>query len=293
MAIRPFDPVQEITSSFGPLSRNPMLLLPNIVAGLIPAILILVFGGFALIGAFMSPSTLMNPGSMSGFFTPTLFIGFGLAVLVGIVLSLLATGATYGGAADVIQGRSVDVPSLMANGTKYAGSIFVFGLILAVVGALAELVVILLGVISHGILGVLGGIVLFFAAIYVGFLLIYGFAALVVGGRGPVDAMQESAALARANVGPTLMVVLAAIVLFIITAIVNAILGFIPFLGFLIGIAIQGACAAFIALISVRFYMLLSGRVSPTVAASPSMPSPPMAPPPPPSPPMAPPPPTP
>jgi hypothetical protein len=291
MATRPFDPVQEITSSFGPLSRNPLLLLPNIVAFLVPAILIMVFGGFALVGGLMSPSTLMNPGALGGIFTPTLFVGFGLAVLVGIVLSLIATGATYGGAADVLQGRTVDVSSLIANGMKYAASIFVYGLILAVVGILAELVVFLLGAISHGILGVLAGLVLFVAAIYVGFLLLYGFAALVVGGKGPIDAMRESAELARANVGPTVMVILAAIVIFIIAAIVNAILGFIPFLGFLISIAIQGICSAFIALVSVKFYMLLSGRISSTAATAPSMPSPPMAPPPP-SPPMAPPPPS-
>ncbi|HEY5093861.1 MAG TPA: hypothetical protein VII69_01960 [Candidatus Eremiobacteraceae bacterium] len=225
MAVRPFDPVQEA---------------PIIVAILIPVLILLAFGGFAFFGALMSPAALSSPATIQNIFTPTLLVGFGLAALVGLVLSLLSTGAVYGASADALAGRTVDFASLMTSGPKHAGSIFVFYVIICGVGLVAELVVALLAMISHGILGVFGFIALFGAAIYAAFLLMYGLPAIVVGGKNPGNAMLDSADLARANVGPTLILILAGIVLAIGVGVVNL--------------------AAFIALFSVHFYHAAFGR---------------------------------
>jgi hypothetical protein len=276
LVTRPFDPIQELTSAGRVLLSNLLLAAPNIVAFLIPGLIVLVFGGFTIIGGLMNPSMFTDPSALTGLFTGSLIFGFCLAGLLFIILSLVATGALYAGCGDALAGRPVDLASMMANGLKHAGSVFVYGLIIAVVVIAAELVVFLLGIISHGILGFLAAIVLFFASIYAGFLLVYGFASMIVGGRGPIDAMKESAGLARANMSTTLMLILAFIVLFIASWIVSAILGLIPVLGLLIALAISGLNAAFMAIFSVRFYTLLSGKAAPTVvSAPPSMPSPP------------------
>jgi hypothetical protein len=273
---RTFDPVQELTSAGRVLFNNLLLTAPNIVAFLVPGIVLLVFGGFSIIGALMSPGTFTDPSALTGLFTGTLILGLCLTAVLAIVLTLVATGALYAGCADALAGRPVDFASMLANGLKHAGSVFVYGLIIFVVVVAAELVVFLLGVISHGILGILGGIVLFFASIYALFLLVYGFAALVVGGKSSIAAMAESAALARANVSTTLMLILAFIVVSIVAWILNVILGFIPVLGLLIGLAINGVNAALMAIFSVRFYTLLTGQATPTaVSAPPSAPSPP------------------
>jgi hypothetical protein len=84
------------------------------------------FGGFALFSALASPAAQANPGAVGDLFTPTLFIGFGLAALAGIFLALGATGATYAASADGFAGRPVDLVSLMASGLKRVGPILGF-----------------------------------------------------------------------------------------------------------------------------------------------------------------------
>jgi len=243
------------------LFGNLQLAAPMIVAILIPVLILLAFGGFALFGALTSQAALSNPDTITNIFTPSLLVGFGLAALVCVGLSLLSTGAVFGGSADALAGRTVDFTSLMASGLKHAGSIFVFYLIIGGAGMLAEVVVVLLAMVSHGILGILGFVVLIPAAIYAAFLLIYGLPAIVVGGKSPGSAMLDSADLARANVGPTFILILAGFVLTIGASIVNMTFGLIPIFGLIFSLAAQGMCAAFIALFSVHFYTQLSGRL--------------------------------
>jgi hypothetical protein len=279
VAIRPFDPIQEILSSGRILFGNLLLAVPNIVAMVVPILIAIVFGVYALVGALMSSRSFADPGAVSRFFTPTLLTGFGLAALVFVVLNVLATGAVYVSSADALAGRPVDVASLVASGLKHAGNVFAFYFILFVVGILGESLVVLLGLISYGVLGVLGFLVLVVAGIYAGFLLMYALPALVLHGLGPVEAMQESAALARANLNSTLTLILAWLVVAAGSLIVNLTFGFIPIFGQIVGLAVQGLCSALIALFSVHFYRLLSGRAEPIATVTvPSAPPPTSAP---------------
>ena len=255
----------------------PLLAAPMIIAILIPVLIVLAFGGFALFGALTSQDALSNPDTIKDIFTPSLLVGLGLAAIVCVVLSLLSTGAVYGGSADALAGQPVDFGSLMTSALKHAGSIFVFYLIIGGAGIVAELVIVLLALVSHGILGALGFVVLIPAAIYAAFLLMYGLPAIVVGGKSPSSAMLDSADLARANVGPTLILILAGFVLTIGASIVNLTFGLIPVLGLFLSLAAQAVCAAFIALFSVHFYSQLSGRLAIARAADTASATPPPA----------------
>jgi hypothetical protein len=188
----------------------------------------------------------------------------GIAVILFFVLSNLATGAVYEGSAQVLAGGAVDVRSLVASGLRHAGNVFVFFLIIGVCAIVAEAIVILLGLISYGILGGVALFVFLVAGTYAAFLLIYALPALVVNARSPIYAMRESAALARANVNSTLILILAWMLLATASVMVNASFAFIPIIGQIVGLAVHGLCTALMALFSVHFYRLLLGQTTPS-----------------------------
>ena len=257
MASQRFDPVDQVVSSFAVLLGNILLVVPNAVATLVPALVFFAFGGAALIRPFFSPAMFENPGAMDNLFTPSLIIGLGTSVVVFLLLSWLATGATYGGCADVLSGRPIGLASLLSGGFKNAGRIFVYGLIIFVAAIVAELVVGLLAVITHGI-GMILMIPLGIAALVAAFMLIYGLPALIAGGVDALDAMGDSADIARENVGATFTLILALIAVSVVSQIFSSILAFIPGLGLLVGVALQALCSTYTALATTRFYLGLS-----------------------------------
>jgi hypothetical protein len=258
-----FDPVQEILASGRVLFGNLVLTVPTIVAIFIPGLIAIIFGAVAVVGELMASKQFAEPDTIGTFFTPAVLTGMGLAAILFIVLSILATGAVYDGAARVLAGRAVDVQSLMASGLKHAGSVFVFYLIFAIVAILVESIVVLLGLISYGILGGIALFLFLVAGAYASFLFIYALPALIVHARSPFDAMRESAALARANVNSTLILILAWLLLASASFIVNASFAFVPVFGQIVGLAVHGLCTALMALFSVHFYRLLLGQATP------------------------------
>jgi hypothetical protein len=268
MAPPRFDPVAEVVSSFTALFANVLLAAPNAIATLVPVIVFLSFGGTALMRSVMSPDTLRDPNALQKIFTPSLLVGLATSVVIFLALTLLATAATYGGSVDVLSSRRIDLASLLARGLKHAGSIFVYGLVLVVAAIAAELVVALLGIISHGVLALLLAIPLFIAALIAGFLLIYGLPALIAGGMDALDAMGESADVARDNVGATFILILALIGVSIVSQILGSILGFIPIVGLLIGVLLQALSTTYMALVTTRFYMGLSRPAVPPAPTS-------------------------
>jgi hypothetical protein len=264
VATRPFDPIQEILTAGRVLFGNLVLTVPSIVALFIPGLIAIDFGGVAVAGAIMSSGSFGEPNPASAFFTPTFLIGMGLAAGSFIVLSVLATGAVYEGSASALAGRAVDLRSLAASGVRHAGKALVFYLILAAVSIVAVSIVVALGLISYGILGGIALFVLLVAGTYAAFLLMYALPALVVHARSPIDAMRESAALAKANVNSTLILILAWILLATVSVMVNASFAFFPVFGQIVGLAVHGLCTALMALFSVHFYRLLLGQTTPT-----------------------------
>src|ERR1700720_1058093 len=108
MAVRQFDSMHEIFSAGKLLFAQPLLALPNFVAGFVPFVVFILFGGLALL-----PST-PRAIPITSISSPMLWTGVGIAAVVGVVLSVLATGALYRGAEDALSGHRVTVSSLFA-----------------------------------------------------------------------------------------------------------------------------------------------------------------------------------
>jgi membrane-anchored glycerophosphoryl diester phosphodiesterase (GDPDase) len=269
MAVRPFHPIREIISSGEVLFANPILALPNVVAALVPILVILPFGGLAL----MSPVWRVVP--INSISTPLLFVGLGIGMLVGIVLAVIATGALYRGAADALTGHPVTISSLVAAGLKNAWNIVGFFVILFVVGLVAELIVGILAMMTQGALGWFGFVIFFVAALFAGFTLVYALPALVVGGKSPGDAIIESGELAWTNVGATMILVVAAIIMAACAFGVEFAMGFGPSSLILtlskvvVNALVQLLFVVLAALFAVRFYMLLSDGVVPVDVTAP------------------------
>jgi hypothetical protein len=269
MAVRPFHPIHEIISSGAVLFATPILALPNVVAALVPLIVFLSFGGSAL----LSQGTQVIP--IASISTPRLFVGFGLTMVVGVILAVIAAGALYRGAADALSGRPVTISSLVAAGLKNAWNIVGFFVILFVAGIVAELVVGVFATATQGTLGWFGFVVFFFAAIFAGFTLVYALPALVVGGKSPGDAIMESGELAWANAGTTIVLVLASFVMAASAFAVEFAMGLGPSSPILtlfkvvVNAFVQLLFVVLAALFAVRFYMLLADDAAPVdVAAS-------------------------
>jgi hypothetical protein len=268
MAVRPFHPIHEIVSSGEVLFANPILALPNVVAALVPLIVLLPFGGLSL----LSRGTQVIP--IDAISTPLLFVGFGLMFAVAAILAVIATGALYGGAADALSGHSVTVSSLVAAGLRNAWNIAGFFVLLFVVGLVAELIV---GVLmaTLGALGLFGFMIFVIAAIFAGFTLVYALPALIVGGKSPGDALMESGELAWTNVGTTMVLVLASIIMAAFAFAVEFAMGLGPSSPILtlskvaVNAFVQLLFVVLAALFAVRFYMMLSDDVAPVDGTAP------------------------
>jgi len=263
VASQTFDPVQEILSSGRILFGNLVLTVPSIVALAIPGLIAIIFGAVAVAGDLLSSRAFADPSAIGTFFTPAFWTGMAIAAILFFALSNVATGAVYEGSARVLAGSAVDIGSLVASGLRHAGNVFVFYLIIGGCAIVAEAIVVLLGFISYGILGGIAQLVFLVGGTYAAFLLIYALPALVIHARSPIDAMRVSAALAKANVNSTLILIFAWILLMTVSVMVNGSIAIIPIFGQIVGLAVHGLCTALMALFSVHFYRLLLGQGTP------------------------------
>jgi len=269
MAVRPIHPFREIISCGEVLFANPILALPNVVAAIVPIIVLLPFGGLAL----LSPGTQAVPAASIS--TPLFFVGFGLTIVVGAILAVISTGALYRGAAEALSGRPVTISSLVAAGPKNGWNIAGFFVILFVVGLVAELLVGMLAMATHGALGWMGFVFFFVAAIFAGYTLVYALPALVVGGKSPGDAIMESGELAWTNQGATIVLVLASIAMAACAFAIELAMGFGPSNPILVlskvvvNAFVQLVFVVLAALFAVRFYMLLANDAPPDTPPAP------------------------
>jgi len=94
--------------------------------------------------------------------------------------------------------------------------------------------------------------------IVIAFLTMYGPAYILFGNRSATAAIGDSFRLASENITPTLILVLAFIVVYMMGFIVNLVLGWLPIIGLFVGLAFQWLFSAYIALAIVRFYDILN-----------------------------------
>jgi hypothetical protein len=96
--------------------------------------------------------------------------------------------------------------------------------------------------------------------------------AIVVGGESAFQAMGTSWNLATKNFGATFAAFIGIVLVAVVAMVVNAVLHYIPVLGWLASLALNGLLSAFGALVVVRFYDLLRGSATATAAPPPPPP---------------------
>jgi len=247
------DPSREIGNTF---SRSWQLLSSNWII-IVPAIIIGAIAG--LIAALVTPQYVTD--SVTGF--PTfhsmlgLPLGVGIAIgsFVGFVGSILTLTITTGMADAAWKTGSTTIADGM--GALQRPNVMSAMLVLAAVA----LVLSFLTMVTLGLAAIVEIVVFFF--------LIYTLAAAVVGGFAGADALKESFDVAKSSWLTTLVVIVLLAVVGFLVGLITLPLRFIPFLGPIIGAAIQSIVVAYFSLVLVGEYKALKGRSRATVSSPP------------------------
>jgi hypothetical protein len=259
------DAVTEFQNTFKLLfqKRNWMVALPVVIGGVIAGIIggigfFVAFG--SLIGAGGLAGAMSGEGRGGGGLAAMLLSGAGLIFLVVLVIAIIV-GAfaaiwTYSAAEPVWSGGDPDLGGGFSKATGRLGAVIVLGLIAAVIVALSWTIIVPLA-----------------AAV---FFLVWGLyivPIIVKDNQSAFGAISASMKLSRENMNPTLMLLLGLIVIGVATGIVNAILGIIPLIGALVGLAVSALAQGFSSLAVWRFYNILTGAAAPAAAAAPPPPT--------------------
>src|SRR5271165_14000 len=236
-----------------------MLALPMLIGLVVSVVIVLIAFAIALgpsIAAIIAGGSAMsgNAGAAPAAMMAGLVGVGGLLVLVGIIaaviISVIAYAWTYAAAEPMWKGGDPDISGGLSKAMEHLGSLVVAGLIVAVV---------------CGLLGItfIGPIIFLFFCIWVT-------PYIMQANESGTGAIGASFKLTSANFGPSAMLVLGLIVVGIVGFVINAILGFIPLIGHLIGLAVNALVSAYGILAIMRFYNLLTGAPAPAAAAPPA-----------------------
>jgi hypothetical protein len=255
---RTYDPVAEATSAFQLVIKNWMLAVPQLLVAIVAIALALILGMGSIfaaggIGAMMGRNG--DPGAgiaaLSGLLG-TLWI----VVLVACLLGIVAYAATIVAANDAWAGRPVDIAGAIGKGIASILQLLIFGIVISI---------------ACGIVAIT-----FVGPLIIGILMMYGFQAIVLGGHSGISAIGESYRLVTKNFGPSIIAVLAVIVVYIASFIVSMILGLIPILGQIISLLVGALVGAYACTVVTRFYSLIVSGA--TVASTPASSGPPATP---------------
>ncbi|HEY7994279.1 MAG TPA: hypothetical protein VID24_08720 [Candidatus Eremiobacteraceae bacterium] len=253
MIARPFDPVAELQSAFTVLFKNYALAVIPLVALIICfalfAIVAIVVGGSALLASF---GTLQNNPTALWTILAASLPFFGIAGLVAFVIALIADGATVAAAESAWSTGVADISGGFSRAMSKLGDLVVAAIVLLIICAVLAITFV-------------GPLILLFLMLYV-------LPAIVVGGESAFQAMGTSWNLATKNFGATFAAFIGIVLVAVVAMVVNAVLHYIPVLGWLASLALNGLLSAFGALVVVRFYDLLRGSATATAAPPPPPP---------------------
>jgi hypothetical protein len=251
MIARPFDPVAELQSAFTVLFKNYALAVIPLVALIICfalfAIVAIVVGGSALLASF---GTLQNNPTALWTILAASLPFFGIAGLVAFVIALIADGATVAAAESAWSTGVADISGGFSRAMSKLGDLVVAAIVLLIICAVLAITFV-------------GPLILLFLMLYV-------LPAIVVGGESAFQAMGTSWNLATKNFGATFAAFIGIVLVAVVAMVVNAVLHYIPVLGWLASLALNGLLSAFGALVVVRFYDLLRGSATATAAPPPT-----------------------
>jgi hypothetical protein len=245
LSTRQFDPVAELQTAFNVLLKNWTLALPTAIASLLSIIFlttVLAATGLSVLGA----------GALSAHPAGALtMLGAGGATLAGgliilILISIVAHATVIAAAEDAWEGRQPDLRAGVAKALAKFGPVLIASLLIGLIAIFCSLLIVVL--IGFALLLVLG------------FGMMYYLPSIIVGPESGTSSLQASWRLATRNFGPSAVAFIGMILAYIVGACVNVIIGHIPIIGWIAAFLVGGFTSAFAALVSVRFYDLLTQR---------------------------------
>ncbi|MGH7757529.1 MAG: hypothetical protein ACREM8_14755, partial [Vulcanimicrobiaceae bacterium] len=222
------------------LSRNWTIALPTAIASLVVLFLVVIPIVAAVIGSIVSVGLLHAAGLP--------FVGLGALTVIGgicaaIVVTLVAHAAVIHAADDAWLERPINLPAAVGVGIARLPSM----VIASIAGFLLLLIPILLSFVVIGIPLVL----------IAAYLLIFTLPAIVIDGRGGIDAIGVSIRMSMRHVGPSVVAAIGMWLAIGIGQVVAGTIGHIPLLGWAAAFLIGGLTQAYAALVAARFYVLL------------------------------------
>ncbi len=230
--------------------KNYVIFLPTVTVAVVMAVLTLIIVGAGAVSTGLMGSSMQSPGAFMSFLG-TMAGGFFVMALIGMILGLVAHGMTVGMAKEALDTGTTSISS---------------GLSIAV-GRLGQLSVASLFV---GVIVLIGLMLLFVPGLVPSFFLMFTFVSVIVDNVGAVAAMKKSYAMVRANMNDSVVFFIAMIAVGAVFAIANMVLGVIPVLGQLIGLAIMGVFGGYASVVIVMVYTEME-KTAGAPAGSPTM----------------------
>jgi hypothetical protein len=265
------DAVAEFQKTFQLLfqKRNWMVAVPPVIGGAIALVIIGV--GFAVAfgslfaGAGLAGAMAGGGEGRGGGIAAMLFSGVGLvflvALVIGVIVGAFALVWTYAAAEPVWSGGDPDIGGGFSKAMARLSAVAVLGLIFAVMACLGWTIIVPIAA----------------AIFFLGWGL-YIVPLIVKENQSAIDAIKGSIKLSNEQRNPSWMLLLGLIIIGFASGVVNAILGVIPFLGWIVGLCVSALAQGLSALAVWRFYNLVTGAATPTAPAVASAPPPPSAP---------------
>ena len=230
--------------------KNYVIFLPTVTVAVVMAVLTLIIVGAGAVSTGLMGSSMQSPGAFMSFLG-TMAGGFFVMAFIGMILGLVAHGMTVGMAKEALDTGTTSISS---------------GLSIAV-GRLGQLSVASLFV---GVIVLIGLMLLFVPGLVASFFLMFTFVSVIVDNVGAVAAMKKSYAMVRANMNDSVVFFIAMIAVGAVFAIANMVLGVIPVLGQLIGLAIMGVFGGYASVVIVMVYTEME-KTAGAPAGSPTM----------------------
>ncbi|MHB8231338.1 MAG: hypothetical protein ACYDDB_00360 [bacterium] len=222
--------------------KNFIIFVPMVFVMVIIFILSFEFMPFGFMGGGMYPVGMATSpfGFLSGWFVIIMF--------VSIILGFFAYGATVGMAKDIIEKGS----SNLNSGINIAVNRFV---------------PLLAGAILLGIIEGVGFMLLVIPGLIAVFFLMFTPVAIIIDNMDAVSAMKKSIGTVKLHLNDALVFFVALIAVSVVFMVARMIIGFIPFIGQLIGFVLMGVLWGYIAVVTVKVYMRLNASVADNTAS--------------------------
>ncbi len=229
--------------SWALLRSNWSIIIPGLLVGIVVGIMTTLLA---------PPVNYSNGSDVSLVGAASTFFGQILVSVLSVLGTIVAITYTTGMAQAAWERGTATFADGSRSLSEDAGRVLVAMVLLFVVGLVAA---------------ILAPFTLGISLLAYAFFFIYTMASAVVSNRSGVEALKESANIALRRPGPTLIVIVGLIVVFIVAGIIAGTLTFIPFLGAIAAAVILQAFTSYVTLVIVGEYLASRAVGSPPPAA--------------------------